>query len=287
MRTRKRLGITLALVARLGARCALGLVVLLTGCSLTNRQTRVDSFTVGASPRLEADVEISRLMVRAGDAVQVRVETTLRHARQTDYRVSQEGDTIRVSVRMQQGFSAISLYEPVEITITVPPTSDLVLTSSSGYVYVSGVAGHSTLTSSSGGVQVSDSEGILELSTQTGSVVCRRTRGDVQIRSDIGHVDLTDASGTFDIVTETGPIHFEGQLTTDKPHRFASSSGEIDLRLLGSPDLTVDAYSQAGTVRCMVEMTTTASARTLCKGVIGAGVGKLEVQTSTGAITIR
>jgi hypothetical protein len=263
------------------------LLAALAACSLTNVQTRVDSFTVGDSPRLEADVDLSRLAVRAGNVGQVRVEARLRHKRQTSYHVSQSGDTIQLSVAMEQGFSTISAEAPVEITISVPPNTDLELHSSSGYLYVGNVSGHITIRSSSGGVQVSDSEGTYELETQTGSVVCRRAQGSFQIRTSIGAVDLSDVSGTWDVSTETGSIVFEGELAAGQPQRFISSGGDIKLHLLGSPDLRVDASSQTGTVRCLVDMTTSVSASNLCRGVLGAGAGELEVRTSTGAITIR
>jgi DUF4097 and DUF4098 domain-containing protein YvlB len=265
----------------------LALVAALAACNLTNLQTRVDSFTVGESPRLEADVDLSRLAIRAGSAGEVRIETTLRHKRQTSYQVSQSGDTIQLSVRMEEGFSTISSQAPVEITISVPPNADLELRSSSGYLYVGNVSGRIKLTSSTGGLQVSDGQGAFELETQTGSIVCRRAEGTFQIRTSIGNVDLSDASGTWDVATETGSVLFEGELAAGQLHRFVSSEGDIDLHLLGSPDLSVDASSQTGTVRCLMNMTTSVSGRNLCRGVVGAGAGELQVRTSTGAITIR
>jgi hypothetical protein len=265
----------------------LAVLTVLAACSLTNVQTRVDSFTVGDSPRLEGDVDLSRLAVRAGNAGQVRVQATLRHRRQTSYQVSQSGDTIQLSVHMAQGFSTMSTEAPVEITISVPPNTDVELHSSSGYLYVGNLSGHIILKSSTGGLQVSDSQGAYDFQTQTGSVVCRRAQGSFQIRTTVGDVDLSDVAGTWDVSTETGSILFEGELAAGQPQRFVSNGGDIDLHLLGSPDVHVDAFSQTGTVRCLVDMMTKASASNLCSGVVGAGTGELEVRTSTGTITIR
>jgi DUF4097 and DUF4098 domain-containing protein YvlB len=263
------------------------LLAALAACNLTNIQTRVDTFKVGESPRVEADVDLSRLAVRVGSTGEVRVETTLSHKRQTSYQISQSGDTIQLSVRMAQGFSTISSAAPAEITISVPPNADLDLRSSAGYLYLGNVSGHIKLTSSTGGLQVSDSQGTFELQTQTGSVVCRRAQGGFQIRTSIGDVDLSDVGGTWDVTTETGSVAFEGELAAGQPQRFVSGSGDIDLHLLGSPDLRVDASSQTGTVRCLLDMKTSVSTRSLCTGVVGAGTGELRVRTSTGAITIR
>jgi DUF4097 and DUF4098 domain-containing protein YvlB len=266
---------------------ALALLGALAACSLIDVQTRVGVFAVGNSPRLEADVDVGRLSIRAGSADQVRVEATLRHKRQTSYQVSQSGDTVHLSVRMAQGFSTISAEVPVEIAVAVPPNTDLDLRSSSGYLYVGNVSGHITVTSSAGGLQISDSQGTFELETQTGSIGCRRAQGSFQIRTTIGAVDLSDVSGTWDVSTATGSIRFEGELAAGQPQRFASTGGDVDLHLLGSPDLRVDAFSQTGSVRCLADMATSVSTVNLCRGVMGAGAGQLEVRTSTGAITIR
>lgn len=271
----------------LAINCALSLLMTLAACSIINVRRVANSFTVGDSPRLEADVDSSRLLVRAGEVGQVRIETTLRHARQTSYQVKQSGDTIQVSVRMQEGFSTTGLYVPVEIMITVPPNTDLELRSSKGYIYVDDVSGQMVLASSSGGLQLSDSQGNYTIETQTGSVVCRRAQGAFRVRTGLGRVDLTDVSGTFDVATDTGSIRFEGELAPGQAHRFTSNGGEIDLHLLGSPDVRVDASSQTGTVRCLIPMTASASSRNLCRGVVGDGTGELQVSTSTGLITVR
>jgi hypothetical protein len=62
--------------------------------------------------------------------------------------------------------------------------------------------------------------------------------------------------------------------------------GSIDLLILGSPDLHVDASSQTGSVRCSLEMSDQVSTKQECKGILGAGTGQLQVRTSTGSITI-
>lgn len=264
----------------------LAFLLLLPACTLANVQTRDHSFQVGKSPRLEADVEISRLTVRSGTTDQVRIQATLRHARQTDYQVTQTGDTIKINVHMQPGFSSKLDQPAVEIIVTVPQNTDLDLRSSTGYVYVDEVSGHIALATFTGGIQLSDCEGRIELQNQTGSIACRRVRGTFDIRSDAGSVELDAVNGTFDVETNTAAINFEGELASAEQHRFESNIGSIDLFILGSPDLHVDASSQTGTVRCSLEMSVQVSTKHKCEGILGAGTGQLQVRTSTGSITI-
>jgi DUF4097 and DUF4098 domain-containing protein YvlB len=264
----------------------LALLVALPACTLTSIQTRDDSFAVSESARVEADVDSSRLAVRSGTAGHVRVQATLRHARQTDYQVTQTDDTIAIQVRMQPGFSSKLDRPAVEIILTVPQNTDLDLRSSTGYMYVNDASGHIALTTVAGGIQLSDCEGSMELQNQTGSIACRRVRGSLSIRSDAGKVTLDAVNGVFDVDTNSGAISFEGELAPAEQHRFESTTGIVDLLILGSPDLQVDASSQAGSVRCSLEMSEQVSTKRECKGILGEGTGELQVRTSTGSITI-
>jgi len=264
----------------------LALIPLLAHCTLANVQTREDSFKVGESPRVEADVEISRLTIRSGDLGQVRVQATLRYARQTNYQVTQSGDAIKIYVRMQAGFSSKLDQPAVEIIVTVPQKTDLDLRSSTGYLYVDEVSGHIALATSTGGIQLSDCEGSIELQNQTGSIACRRARGAFHILNGTGGVDLSAVNGTFEVQTDVGSINFEGELASGEQHCFESNTGPIDLHILGRPDLRVDASSQTGSVRCSLEMTEQVSTKRECKGILGTGTGQLQVRTSTGSITI-
>ena len=265
---------------------ALGLLLLLPACALAGAQTREYIFEAGESPRLEADVEISRLTVRSATTDQVHIQATLRYPRQTGYRVTQAGDTIKIDVHMQPGFSSKIDQPAVEIIATVPQVTDLDLRSSTGYLYVDEVSGHIKVTTSTGGIQVNDCQGRIELWNQTGSIACRRVQGAFHVRSDAGSVELGLVNGAFDVRTDSGAISFEGELTRAEQHRFESNTGSIDLLLLGSPDLRVDASSQTGSVRCNLEMAEQSSTERECKGVLEAGTGQLLVLTSTGSITI-
>jgi DUF4097 and DUF4098 domain-containing protein YvlB len=263
------------------------ILALLPACTLANVQRRDQSFQAGESPRVEADVEVSRLTVRSAITDQVRIQATLRHARQTNYRAAQTGDTIEIDVDMQPGFSSKLDQPAVEIIVTVPLNTDLSLRSSTGYLYVDEVSGHMRLATSSAGIHLSDCDGLAELQSQTGSIACRRVSGSFSIRSDAGSVELIAANGIFDVETDSGAINLEGELASAEQHRFESNRGSIDLLILGSPDLRVDASTQTGSVRCSLDMTAKVSTKRECRGVLGEGTGQLLVRTTTGSITIR
>ncbi len=262
-------------------------LLMLRGCTVAGVQTRDDWFEVGESPLVEANVELARLTVRAGTSGRVQIQATLRHPSKTNYQVQQAGDTIRIDVQMQQGFSSKIDQPAVEIIVSVPRSTNLDLRSSTGYLYVDEVSGHIMLATSSGGIHLSDCEGRIALENRTGTIECRRVQGELHVRSDAGSVDLDTVKGTFDVQTASGRIRFEGELASAAEHRFQSDTGSVDLVLLGSPDLTLAATSETGSVRCTVEFVEQVRTNRACKGILGTGTGQLQVGTSTGSITIR
>jgi hypothetical protein len=262
-------------------------LLVLPGCTVGGVQKRDDWFEVGDSPLVEANVELARLTVRAGTSGRVQIQATLRHASKTNYQVQQAGDTIKLDVQMQPGFSSKIDQPAVEIIATVPQSTNLDLRSSTGYLYVDEVSGHIMLTTSSGGIHLSDCERRIVLQNRTGTIECRRVQGEFHVRSDAGSVDLDTVKGTFDVETKSGRIRFEGELASAEEHRFKSDTGSVDLVVLGSPDLTLDAASQTGSVRCTLEIVEQARSKRVCKGILGTGAGQLQVTTSTGSITIR
>jgi DUF4097 and DUF4098 domain-containing protein YvlB len=269
--------------------CA-SLVVLLSlvpACSLVNTQRRDESFTVTGPARLEGDVGISRIMVHGADTAQVRIQATLRHARQTVYRAIQSGDTIRIEVETVAGFASSAGKPAVEIVATVPQITELDLSSSTGDIYVDEIAGHIVLTTSSGSLQLSDCRSHIALYNQTGTTECRRVDGTFFIRSTAGSVILDEVSGTFDIETDSSDIDLEGQFADAQSHRLVSSSGAIEVAILGTPNLRLDAGSETGLVRCILTMHEQSIADHHCSGVLGTGAGTLQVRTSTGRVTVR
>ena len=261
-------------------------ILLFSTCTFPNTQTRESSFEVGKSPRVEADVALGQLSVRSGSDGQVHVKATLRFALQTKYQVVQSGDTIQIQADMRTDFTSKLPYSPIEIMLTVPRETDLILHTSTGDLYADEVSGHIMLTTSSGGIQLSDSEGQIELQTQTGSIACRRVQGAFAIQSSTGNIDLQNVSGSFNVETDTGAIKFKGELASTEQHYFKSNTGSIDLQLLGHPALYIDVASETGSVHCGLDMIPQVSTERECKGVLGSGQGRVQVRTSTGSINI-
>jgi DUF4097 and DUF4098 domain-containing protein YvlB len=263
------------------------LLLFLPACSLANTQRRDDSFAVSGPARLEGDVGISRVMIHGTNTDQIHIQATLRHARQTAYRTTQSDNTIRIQVETAAGFASSAGQPAVEIVATVPETTELDLRSSTGDIYVDEIAGRIVLATSGGSLQLSDCQNQIELRNQTGKTECRRVEGTFFIRSHAGSVNLDSVGGAFDVETDSGEIDVLGRFADGQAHCLVSSTGAIEVDIVGTPNLRLDATSETGLVRCVLTMREQSITDHQCSGVLGNGAGTLQVRTSTGRITVK
>jgi DUF4097 and DUF4098 domain-containing protein YvlB len=269
--------------------CA-SLVVLLwlaPGCSLVNTQRRDESFTISGPARLEGEIGISRLVVQGANTDQIRIQATLRQARQTAYRTVQSDSAIRIEVDTAANITSSAGQPAVEIVATVPEMTEVELTSSTGDIYIDEIAGRIALTTSSGSLQLSDCRGHIELHNQTGTTESRRVDGSFLIRSAAGNVILHDVGGTFDIETGSSDIDLEGEFAEGQDHLLVSSTGAITVATLGSANLRLHVASESGLVRCLLTMRQQSITNHSCAGILGSGAGKLQIRTSTGRVTVQ
>ncbi len=260
---------------------------LVSACALINTQHRDESFTVTGPARLEGDVSVGHVMVHGADTSQIRIQATLRQARQTSFQTTQSGNTIRIDTHTTAGFASSAGQAAVQIIATVPWRTELRLSSSTGDIYVDEITGHIVLTTSGGRLQLSDCQGQIELTNQTGTTACRRVDGTFVVRSGAGSVILDEVGGSFDIETDSGDIHLGGQLAGELTHRLSSITGAIDVAIIDTPNLRLHANSETGLVRCMLALGDRSITDNQCSGILGSGGGTLQINTTTGRITVQ
>jgi len=96
---------------------------------------------------------------------------------------------------------------------------------------------------------------------------------------------LENVDGTISARSSAGSIKFSGVLS-EVESWFRTSVGSIDISLRGQPDLTVEASTSLGSIRCIPELTDAQYRRNRYTGRVGAGTGRLITETKTGSITI-
>ncbi len=132
---------------------------------------------------------------------------------QVRYQQSSDGNTITASIeRVNPPGTNPSGY--VDFDVTIPGNADLILTTNTGSIAVTGITGQMLLTSS------------------TGSITVQRSR-------------LTGNAG---LMTNTGSIIFQGTIDPHGTYQFLTDSGPVDVTLPGDAAFHVDASNSSGTI---------------------------------------
>jgi DUF4097 and DUF4098 domain-containing protein YvlB len=230
-------------------------------------ETRDDSFTVGGSAVLVVSSENGKIEVVAGSDDEVRVQATLRGVERIDYDVSQDGNTITLEAKVHSGWSIGN--RGADIVITAPASTDVDLTSSNGMVSVEGIEGSGRLATSNGMVSLKD------------------VKGDFEGTTSNGRAELQGVTGEFDVETSNGDISFSGNFTAGSSNKLVTSNGKVDVELLGTPSLELDASTSNGDITCEFPITATVTGDDQLVGTIGDGEADLLISSSNGDVTIR
>jgi len=210
--------------------------------------------------------------VKSGSKGEVTVDLDLKVPENLDCSVSQDNDAVTVNCRGKAGSWGWPSYifgsgPVVNILISVPAESDLDFENRVGDIKVAGVNGTIVAESSAGTIHI------------------RECKGTVKTRTRAGSVDIENVDGIVSARSSAGSIKFSGVLSKGESW-FRTSVGSINMSLQGQPDLTVEASTSLGSITCIPELADAYHRHNQYTGRIGAGTGRLIVETKTGSITI-
>ncbi len=235
---------------------------------------RHHAFKVAGKPKvIVANISPGSVEVKSGSDGEVIVDLKLRAPEDLECNASQEGNVVTVKCRARAGFWGWPSYmfgtgPKADIFLTVPAKADLDLETRAGRISVVGVKGSIVAESSAGTVKIHGCEGA------------------VKARTRAGPVNMEDVNGTVSARSSAGSIRFSG-VPSKGESWLRTSVGSIDVSLQGKPDLTIEASTSLGSIRCIPELADAQYRRNGYSGRIGAGTGRLVAETKTGSITIR
>ena len=222
---------------------ATGIPVSLSAFPAAAQQSVERSFKVGAAVELVVKTGSEDLEVRAGDAVTVRIECTIKP--QNNYRdhgadsedfervsqflethlpVRQEGNRISIEP-LEQGMLR---HANIRYDVTVPADTRL------------------TFETGSGDLIVEDIRGPVEFTSSSGDMKLRSVRESVHVHTDSGDVVMEDVGqGGVDVETQSGDVvaHLASQAGYDL--KLHTDSGDYSV----TPDLTLQAGDTKKEVR--------------------------------------
>ena len=255
------------------------------GCSAGPTETRDDSFFVNGTATLIVNGDNGWIKVNTGTDDEVRIQATLRGIDRIDYEVSQDGNTITVLAEIDQGWFISNV--GVDITITAPVSTDMELEISNGAIELNGIEGTGTLRTSNGEIVLENVKGDFEGRTSNGKIEVDTLEGTAFLRTSNGGLDLKGVTGEVDAETSNGGISYSGDMIAGGDNRLITSNGNVDVELLGTPSIELDASTSNGDITSELPITATTTGDDHLVGTIGDGEADLHIKTSNGDVTIR
>ncbi len=200
----------------------------------------------------------------------VTEEDAQKIAERTTIKLEPSGDKLTAKIKkptflMNQSVS-------VSLDVQVPNQTDLELTTHNGAIIITNITGRLNGTTHNGKVIAEQISGTVELRTHNGSVICREVSGDTQLKTHNGNVKLY-YSQAAPSVCNISLITYNGGIDLTTPLNF---SGEVD------------ASTHNGSIRTDLPITVVGKvSKSKLTGTIGAGRGKLHLETHNGSIRIK
>lgn len=234
-------------------------------------ETRDHDFRIGDSPRVVVSGDNGRVTVNSGQDHTLSVKATLRKPDDIEYEVTQIGDVISITAKMDDGGIFDFGESPgADIEITTPSNTAVELRTSNGSIEVHGMQ-------QSGSVR-----------TSNGKIVLDAVSGHFEIVTSNGGVTITQAIGSFDVETSNGRIQFDGEMVSGGSNKMVTSNGSVDITLQGTPSVKLDGSTSNGTIITEHSILTSSPRDNHhLVGTIGVGEAALFVRTSNGSVVIR
>jgi len=159
---------------------------------------------------------------------------------------------------------------------------------SSGDAVVRKVGGSVSVQGTSGDAELYDVGGNVTVALSSGNLLLEGCRGDVTARSHTGHVRITDVLGAVDASATSGDIYAVLSFDGPREHTLKSSSGDVHVSFTAPvrTGFVLEVNTSSGSIEGDLEIKLDEISRKTLKGVVGAGEGRLYIETASGDIRI-
>lgn len=193
-----------------------------------------------------------------------------------------------VEIRYERAFGFPMPRTRAIVGVTVPPTTDVIVTTMSADVIVAGLVSESSLTTASGDITLDGVGGRVRLRTASGEVNARSPMAALRCETVSG--DVTVANGLSPSVsarTVSGALLLDAELRPGGEYELATVSGSVALRL-EDPSVRVDVRSLSGRIESAFDLEhwRRGPVGRRLTGAVGAGEADLTVRTVSGNVAL-
>ncbi|WP_332262173.1 DUF4097 family beta strand repeat-containing protein [Kitasatospora mediocidica] len=233
-----------------------------------------------------ARLEVTEL---EGEPLQVTVEDGVLTVTYQNLDWNDFGDKLKSVDSVKTFLSGLRRKRRAVVSLTVPAAAAVRLGTVTAESTVSGVHGGTTIHGVAGDTTLVELDGRTEAKTVSGNVDAQAVAGELRVNTVSG--ELTVISGTAATLranSVNGAVTLDLDGTTPADIRINTVSGAVAVRLPQPADTTVEAGSTNGNFSSAFDELTlggTWGAKKL-SGTLGAGTGRLQVTTVSGAISL-
>ena len=276
-------------ITKLSLVCLSCLLMLLAGCinigscAMRARYERTVQLSAPLSPgsTFAAETHNGSITLRGADAAECNLTVTVvgqaateevarELAEKTQVTLEPSGDKLVVKIdkptlRMNQSVG-------VSLDGAIPNKTNLELLTHNGSVEISHITGRVNAATHNGKVTAENVSGTIVLETHNGAVNCMEVSGDTQLKTHNGGVKVLYAQAALS-VCDISVVTYNGSIEFTAPPSFSAQ---------------VEATTHNGSVHTDLPITVVGKvSKNEMKGTIGAGQGKLRLETHNGSIRIR
>jgi len=253
-------------------------ILFFAASSLSAEEWKRD-FGVGAHSQLRVQTNDARVEVHGvpGNTISAKVITEGWHIGPGEVTVTaqQTGDTVYLQIKIPDRhihFNFGGSSRRIEVSVSVPQSTTLDVSSSDGSLHVSGVKGDARLSTSDGSIHVDNFEGALRARSSDGSVEVSGRFELLDLNTSDGHITATVWKGSH----------------MNNGWNLRTSDGSITLSVPDDLSAFLDAWTSDGRINLELPVEVTGQVeKNHVRGKLHGGGPSLQVHTSDGSITLR
>lgn len=275
--------------AKVSLGCLLCLVMLMNGCiyigswSMQAKYERTVQLSASLSPgsAFEAQTHNGSITINGADVAECNMTATIVARAATDEEARELAEKVKVTLvpsgnrlitKIDKPTHLINKSVSVSLDVEVPNQTDL------------------ELVTHNGSVKISDIKGRLDAATHNGKVTCERISGTTAFKTHNGSITCGEISGSTQLKSHNGSI--KAFYTDTAPSvcdiSIVAYNGGIELKTPSGYSAQVKASTHNGSINTDLPITVSGKiSKSKLTGTIGAGEGKLHLETHNGSIRIR
>jgi DUF4097 and DUF4098 domain-containing protein YvlB len=249
------------------------------------------TFSVTGTPQLTLQVDNGQVSVNRGVSNQVFVSvTTTGWKIPADIRVipSQQGNDVEVQVKQTQHWFTFS-HGTTHVTVTLPATANLDLSTGNGDVTLGDLSGSLRATTGNGTIHATNLGGHLAFHTGNGGIDASGLDGSLRARTGNGAVRVSGRFDALELDSGRGHVHVTALAGSKMASDWSIGTGVGGVTVSLPANISADLSASTGVGHIATKFPVTVSgsiAGSSVRGRLGAGGPLLRIHTGVGDVSI-